>query len=199
MEPALDERGDLDGERMRVDDIAGPQWSPLSTSGATSGPESCACARVVAAMEPALDERGDLLADFSVTANGVAPQWSPLSTSGATGQRRPPLHPHRDAAMEPALDERGDPPRPPRRLPHRRPAAMEPALDERGDRGKPAKPARGAPAFRVIRGFWRRDRGITAGRKAGSLRQARKRLEKRLPILSLAREVVDGYRLETCM
>src|SRR6266508_3708886 len=150
MEPALDERGDLDGERMRVDDIAGPQWSPLSTSGATSGPESCACARVVAAMEPALDERGDL-------------------------------------------------PRPPRRLPHRRPAAMEPALDERGDRGKPAKPARGAPAFRVIRGFWRRDRGITAGRKAGSLRQARKRLEKRLPILSLAREVVDGYRLETCM
>src|SRR6266540_6096656 len=45
------------------------------------------------------------------------------------------------------------------------------------------------PAFRVIRGFWRRDRGITAGRKAGSLRQARKRLEKRLPILSLAREV----------
>src|SRR6266542_13131 len=55
------------------------------------------------------------------------------------------------------------------------------------------------PAFRVIRGFWRRDRGITAGRKAGSLRQARKRLEKRLPILSLAREVVDGYRLETCM
>src|SRR6266545_2401017 len=69
----------------------------------------------------------------------------------------------------------------------------------RHDRGRPAilpaAPARFfsllSPAFRVIRGFWRRDRGITAGRKAGSLRQARKRLEKRLPILSLAREVVD--------
>ncbi len=107
MEPALDERGDL---------IAGPcwaswskpQWSPLSTSGATRTPTSattapgrrngarsrragrrqtitCRDANRRAAMEPALDERGDLTDGRHVLGERVA-------------------------AMEPALDERGDKP-----------------------------------------------------------------------------------------
>src|SRR6266545_8258723 len=84
-----------------------PQWSPLSTSGATDPRGHPGHAALVAAMEPALDERGD------------------VQDAGL-----PPLLGR--AAMEPALDERGD--CSPRSQPHRDSgAAMEPALDERGD------------------------------------------------------------------
>jgi len=107
MEPALDERGDT-GQRKRLrHPIMGPQWSPLSTSGATSSPIhrrarvwepqwsplSTSGATMTtpllprrprrAAMEPALDERGDMPAASAVPAS-LPPQWSPLSTSGAT-------------------------------------------------------------------------------------------------------------------
>ncbi len=58
MEPALDERGDLGSSATGILTLS-PQWSPLSTSGAT---------------EPAITIA--LLAEM--------PQWSPLSTSGAT-------------------------------------------------------------------------------------------------------------------
>src|SRR6266542_3090309 len=132
MEPALDERGDL---------------NPVA---------AYPVADHVAAMEPALDERGDGLR-AGARGHRERPQWSPLSTSGATCRRRRrrlrswrrngarsrragrpartlprgrPAH----AAMEPALDERGDHPRRPERLLRRAGAAMEPALDERGDR-----------------------------------------------------------------
>ncbi len=133
-----------------------PQWSPLSTSGATwyhskkRGPDG-------AAMEPALDERGDsmcFLIRRSVTS----------SRNGARSRRagRRGGHPGPvgavEAAMEPALDERGDAVCASSRAVSAsgrngarsrragRPgkiqflqeggyvAAMEPALDERGDR-----------------------------------------------------------------
>src|SRR6266545_2978863 len=131
MEPALDERGDAtragvsavthgcrNGARSRragrhlnaiVDTLTRvrPQWSPLSTSGAT---------QELASQATAL----------------LAPQWSPLSTSGATDLTERRLQPDHGAAMEPALDERGDGVDRPAR--HRGwGAAMEPALDERGD------------------------------------------------------------------
>src|SRR6266540_4716962 len=83
MEPALDERGDLPG-RCRVGDQRMPQWSPLSTSGATT------------------------LADLKDSYVEPVPQWSPLSTSGATDRRTPAGRAPSGAAMEPALDERGD-------------------------------------------------------------------------------------------
>src|SRR6266540_2657062 len=107
MEPALDERGDVvvaHGSRQCLR----PQWSPLSTSGATRVPPAPRSpsarrngarsrragrrgdrAKVVtglgAAMEPALDERGD--DETRADVRGVVV-----------------------AAMEPALDERGDRP-----------------------------------------------------------------------------------------
>ncbi len=62
MEPALDERGDTSGGSSPAR-RAMPQWSPLSTSGATN-------------------RQIHLVGDL------VGPQWSPLSTSGATGPRR---------------------------------------------------------------------------------------------------------------
>ncbi len=83
MEPALDERGDKTA--LDVHETARmPQWSPLSTSGATT----------------TRPRAGRL---------STGPQWSPLSTSGAT--RAGPAGSGRrgEAAMEPALDERGDP------------------------------------------------------------------------------------------
>ncbi len=61
-----------------------PQWSPLSTSGATT------------------------LADLKDSYVEPVPQWSPLSTSGATDRRTPAGRAPSGAAMEPALDERGD-------------------------------------------------------------------------------------------
>src|SRR6266545_2770908 len=107
MEPALDERGDAtragvsavthgcrNGARSRragrhlnaiVDTLTRvrPQWSPLSTSGATRHGRQDGQAGRGAAMEPALDERGDTLTE--------------LVAAGSL-----------EAAMEPALDERGD-------------------------------------------------------------------------------------------
>src|SRR6266545_5187831 len=126
MEPALDERGDhfCPGRWHRT---GKPQWSPLSTSGATgrrcrwpprfdcrNGARSRRAGRRAsqvggcdlgedAAMEPALDERGD---DELRHAGRIdlVPQWSPLSTSGATGNTVRPAGPDARAAMEPALD-----------------------------------------------------------------------------------------------
>ncbi len=88
MEPALDERGDSTSPRVELRvRIYQPQWSPLSTSGATNG--------VVRAW-PQIGP----------------PQWSPLSTSGATGADIASTKDlTKQAAMEPALDERGDWPR----------------------------------------------------------------------------------------
>src|SRR6266540_24008 len=131
MEPALDERGDPTSSKPGANATA-PQWSPLSTSGATLAGQGYQPARndrrngarsrragrrattstgpvrrCAAAMEPALDERGD--------------QFDPVVGFGQGG-----------AAMEPALDERGDPSREPGARDVRT-AAMEPALDERGD------------------------------------------------------------------
>src|SRR6266542_4065992 len=130
MEPALDERGDLLISRS-PDPYRGPQWSPLSTSGATparpamtlsidapqwSPLSTSGATRAVgrradrlgaAAMEPALDERGDLKPVSAATSSRV-PQWSPLSTSGATDHVPAKVDLTNDAAMEPALDERGD-------------------------------------------------------------------------------------------
>src|SRR6266508_3568886 len=107
MEPALDERGDL-LDRVQIRDVIGrPQWSPLSTSGATRHPRWRRPVDICAAMEPALDERGD----------------------PAQVRRRPGV---RNAAMEPALDERGDQEKMPAGF-NGFGAAMEPALDERGD------------------------------------------------------------------
>src|SRR6266545_2349333 len=111
---------------------AKPQWSPLSTSGATLAQHQPRQRPDGAAMEPALDERGDHFAYSSTVCQVLVPQWSPLSTSGATHPLPGPLHHQRvgrngarsrragrqagvvgghqgsTAAMEPALDERGD-------------------------------------------------------------------------------------------
>ncbi len=130
MEPALDERGDLHTLLLQLATFL-PQWSPLSTSGATPASVQMRTIPTRAAMEPALDERGD------------------RRRAGLPGLAR-------QAAMEPALDERGDVALP--RVRHcpivsrngarsrragrpanrgsfraRIRAAMEPALDERGD------------------------------------------------------------------
>src|SRR6266511_3170223 len=106
MEPALDERGDPSAAWAATPPTRGPQWSPLSTSGATT----------------------HLTGQHH---HRLWPQWSPLSTSGATtfaqgdgterGSRNGARsrragrqagvvggHQGSTAAMEPALDERGD-------------------------------------------------------------------------------------------
>src|SRR6266540_2584527 len=107
MEPALDERGDLHTLLLQLATFL-PQWSPLSTSGATPAsvqmrtiPTRAAMEPALdergdrrraglpglarqAAMEPALDERGDVAHLTARQASGTEPQWSPLSTSGAT-------------------------------------------------------------------------------------------------------------------
>src|SRR6266545_3625053 len=85
MEPALDERGDQAAVPMWIAEVE-PQWSPLSTSGATVTPEEYADIEEGAAMEPALDERGDTSGGSS-PARRAMPQWSPLSTSGATNRQ----------------------------------------------------------------------------------------------------------------
>src|SRR6266545_1852967 len=132
MEPALDERGDVmrtpvarmsrsqpqwsplstSGATTRAVNldrpvVVWPQWSPLSTSGATGHPPQLLPVEPVAAMEPALDERGDSSA-WSKTEDIEKPQWSPLSTSGATVHGPDLFFGDVEAAMEPALDERGD-------------------------------------------------------------------------------------------
>src|SRR6266542_3527116 len=106
MEPALDERGDVFQpavDEPTTDDE--PQWSPLSTSGATRPSIRRRGVRMGAAMEPALDERGDPRRGRCTSHPGFA-------------------------AMEPALDERGDCMT--QVFAERvAAAAMEPALDER--------------------------------------------------------------------
>src|SRR6266545_4122732 len=144
MEPALDERGDVmrtpvarmsrsqpqwsplstSGATTRAVNldrpvVVWPQWSPLSTSGATGHPPQLLPVEPVAAMEPALDERGDSSA-WSKTEDIEKPQWSPLSTSGATVHGPDLFFGDVEAAMEPALDERGDASGGGRRRPHTR-------------------------------------------------------------------------------
>jgi len=85
MEPALDERGDRSFEFLYTV-WAQPQWSPLSTSGATYDLTPANIQAAKAAMEPALDERGDLVGRHQA-GTILSPQWSPLSTSGATRER----------------------------------------------------------------------------------------------------------------
>ncbi len=86
MEPALDERGDRHA-LTSIDSKVSPQWSPLSTSGATTSTNRGGPI-FEAAMEPALDERGDDNNHIKLYATGKGPQWSPLSTSGATSVMR---------------------------------------------------------------------------------------------------------------
>src|SRR6266542_3114629 len=161
MEPALDERGDStgnigatppsDGRNGARSRRAGrrpaalttwlpprwPQWSPLSTSGATRTHCQRLDATSYAAMEPALDERGDAANSSAVMPSSRAAMEPALDERGDDGRLRGPAADHDGAAMEPALDERGDHHR---RGLRRRPgtAAMEPALDERGDSTRPA-------------------------------------------------------------
>ncbi len=85
MEPALDERGDL-ASLLEGHGYQSPQWSPLSTSGATYDLTPANIQAAKAAMEPALDERGDLVGRHQA-GTILSPQWSPLSTSGATRER----------------------------------------------------------------------------------------------------------------
>src|SRR6266540_1903909 len=84
MEPALDERGDLDGERMRVDDGWWPQWSPLSTSGATCWPTSRSRPTGWRRNGARSRRAGRPVNDGPPYTHIEMPQWSPLSTSGAT-------------------------------------------------------------------------------------------------------------------
>ncbi len=155
MEPALDERGDASLPMLRTLRVTRqPQWSPLSTSGATPiGPQ-----------RPQANP---------------SPQWSPLSTSGATKLLRGQLSARQVAAMEPALDERGDVVVVVVLVLVER-AAMEPALDERGDlvgprRGEgevgaamePALDERGDRRTRSPAGMPERRRNGARSRRAG--------------------------------
>src|SRR6266542_3531054 len=131
MEPALDERGDARSWVVSSDRVS-PQWSPLSTSGATSTPCCCnwphSCrngARSRRAGRPRRrcrcepSQRGPQWSPLSTSGATVGelvcpdwrdkPQWSPLSTSGATSLCLASVTVQLSAAMEPALDERGDP------------------------------------------------------------------------------------------
>ncbi len=131
MEPALDERGDA-SLRLRAEAAFQPQWSPLSTSGATgsrpnpstrrrcrNGARSRRAGRHVhlrahgrrcggAAMEPALDERGDLASAFARSFSVRAAMEPALDERGDLGRRVGAAVAALAAAMEPALDERGD-------------------------------------------------------------------------------------------
>src|SRR6266542_1948348 len=154
MEPALDERGDAfrrqpapaaprrrNGARSRrvgrpawTSQRPGrtrPQWSPLSTSGATRWTFSTPSMTRGPQWSP-LSTSGATTIGGAYVVDRAPPQWSPLSTSGATQPARRRRLWRAVAAMEPALDERGDPAA--ARLPGAGGrAAMEPALDERGD------------------------------------------------------------------
>ncbi len=82
MEPALDERGDWYAlpEELRV---RMPQWSPLSTSGATGAVGDDRGGSHRPQWSP-LSTSGATVADVASRAVIDTPQWSPLSTSGAT-------------------------------------------------------------------------------------------------------------------
>src|SRR6266540_4156032 len=154
MEPALDERGDYAGQLERAG-LTPPQWSPLSTSGATRG-STVDGRRRSARRNGARSRRAGRQAhsrkheDQAKGRNGARSRRAgrprshralplrPWSRNGARSRRagrlvdrRQERHPGQ-AAMEPALDERGD--RPSATQPRAgADAAMEPALDERGD------------------------------------------------------------------
>src|SRR6266542_3052124 len=155
MEPALDERGDLDVPGA-LHGLLTAAMEPALDERGDEPSDLQVMSLASAAMEPALDERGDPTSS-KPGANATAPQWSPLSTSGATlaGQGYQPARNDRRngarsrragrrattstgpvrrcaAAMEPALDERGDQFDPVVGF-GQGGAAMEPALDERGD------------------------------------------------------------------
>src|SRR6266540_4441293 len=135
-------------------DWARPQWSPLSTSGATCQ-ERYRERDCQAAMEPALDERGDAERQLPGVAELVAAMEPALDERGDAAKALAAVF-SQAAAMEPALDERGDlkpvSAATSSRVPQWSPlstsgatdhvpakvdltndAAMEPALDERGD------------------------------------------------------------------
>src|SRR6266542_725466 len=109
---------------------ARPQWSPLSTSGATCQ-ERYRERDGQAAMEPALDERGDAERQLPGVAELVAAMEPALDERGDAAKAIAAVF-SQDAAMEPALDERGDSDSLCQAFPGDL-AAMEPALDERGD------------------------------------------------------------------
>ncbi len=163
MEPALDERGDVMRTPVARMSRSQPQWSPLSTSGATtravnldrpvvvwpqwsplstSGATGLFFGDVEAAMEPALDERGDASGGVRM-ALYASPQWSPLSTSGATPRAAPCATATRTPQWSP-LSTSGATQRVGAGVVLIRGAAMEPALDERGDSGR--RVARGGTA-----------------------------------------------------
>src|SRR6266508_3865628 len=83
MEPALDERGDPTSSKPGANATA-PQWSPLSTSGATLAGQG---------YQPARNDRR----------NGARSRRAGRRATTSTGPVR-----RCAAAMEPALDERGD-------------------------------------------------------------------------------------------
>src|SRR6266542_1434628 len=183
MEPALDERGDPSWPGLPTGQKRSPQWSPLSTSGATgyhldgsgtavrsrNGARSRRAGRPVrpgSGVRPGRRRNGARsrragrqYRQYRRDTAERRPQWSPLSTSGATPGSPDDVAAAAMAAMEPALDERGDAANSSAVMPSSR-AAMEPALDERGDAFRrqpaPAAPRRrnGARSRRVGRPAW---------------------------------------------
>src|SRR6266542_3722977 len=161
MEPALDERGDPPATLGRPT-IWRPQWSPLSTSGATQDQVRNQVQEQVWPQWSPLSTSGATAAVQPQQPIGLRPQWSPLSTSGATwlgmlrawirappqwsplstsgATRQPCRCGSRRSSRNGARSRRAG--RPARTLPRGRPAhaAMEPALDERGDH--PRRPER---------------------------------------------------------
>src|SRR6266540_3215420 len=85
-----------------------PQWSPLSTSGATAAVQPQQPIGRLPQWSPLSTSGATTLADLKDSYVEPVPQWSPLSTSGATDRRTPAGRAPSGAAMEPALDERGD-------------------------------------------------------------------------------------------
>src|SRR6266498_2881955 len=84
-----------------------PQWSPLSTSGATNLAGRGEDAQGGAAMEPALDERGDQHREWGIWGGLTGRNGARSRRAGRRVAGRRPGAPG-TAAMEPALDERGD-------------------------------------------------------------------------------------------
>src|SRR6266540_2620122 len=87
----------------------GPQWSPLSTSGATTATYGDQPLTMTEPQWSPLSTSGATTIGGAYVVDRAPPQWSPLSTSGATQPARRRRLWRAVAAMEPALDERGDP------------------------------------------------------------------------------------------
>src|SRR6266542_4373256 len=220
MEPALDERGDprtgpgmplrkepqwsplsTSGATCRCPDLRRtedrPQWSPLSTSGATGVAGRRRHLQGQAAMEPALDERGDLLISRSPDPYR-GPQWSPLSTSGAT-PARPAMTLSIDAPQWSPLSTSGATRAVGRRADRLGAAAMEPALDERGDLPGALPRARwsGRNGARSRRAG-RRGAPAPSSRQAGRRNGARSRRAGR-PETSQRGDLVEGAAMEPAL